>query len=107
MITLKKFEEKYKEKGGMKKLGQLRALYFRTEYIAKHFGVTAGIVRQWMWNFFGGEYDPRPDIKDATIAGMFEFALHNTKEEVSFAFGGTEYYPELLKLIKERKVYED
>ena len=104
-MTIQKFEEKYKDKGGIEKLTEMRALLFSQRHIANHFGVTRDRVRQWTIQFFGRTYDPRPEKKDAIIASMFEFAQHNSFAEFRFAFLRNEYYKETLKICKDRKIY--
>lgn len=101
-----KFKEKYKDKGGMNKLTELRSLFFGQKYIAKHFGVSQESVRNWMLGFFGRDYDPREDRKDAIILSMIEFARHNSITDFDFAYKGTQYYKEVLEKCNKLKIYD-
>jgi len=60
-MNLKQFEKKYSKVGGMNKLIEMRALLMPLKNIAETFGVSRERVRQWMLEFFGEKYDPRPD----------------------------------------------
>ena len=102
-MNIKDFESKYVEKGGIKKLAEFRSLFFGLDYIAKHYGVSKERVRQWMKYFFGSVYDPREDRKDAIVASMIDFANNHTPEEFRFAFKGTVYYDEAMKLLNNEK----
>jgi len=105
-MTVKEFDEKYGLKGGITKLTELRSLFYTQEYIAAHFSVTRERVRQWMLEFFGSAYDPRPDRREMIIASMVDFAKTNPKEEFDFAFKGTEYYKEVLEKCKQERIYD-
>jgi len=104
-MQVKKFEEKYGTKGGIQKLTELRSLFFTQDYIAKQFGVSKERVRQWMLEFFGSRYDPRPDREEAVIANMIEFARNNPLEEFNSAFRGTEYYKKVLAECNNLEIY--
>lgn len=104
-MTIEKFQNIYIKKGGIAKLTELRSLFYTQKYIAKHFRVSGERVRQWMLEFFGSKYDPRPDRKEAIILNMIDFARHNNKKDFDFAFRGTEYYREVLEKCKEQKIY--
>lgn len=106
-LSVKTFEERYKQLGGLKKLTELRALHCRRSYISNHFKVSQGTVRMWMRKFFGDTNDLKDERHEAIIESMYQFATNNGKEEVILAFGGTKHYPALNKLIKERKLYEN
>lgn len=104
-MTVKEFEDKYKEKGGMQKLTELRSLFYNQKYIATHFGVSRERVRQWMVEFFGSAYDPRMDRKEMIINSMVEFAHNNPKKDFDAAFRGTEYYKEALEKCNKENLY--
>ncbi len=99
-MNIKSFEEKYKEKGGLKKLAELRSLFTPQKTIARHFGVSQERVRQWMLQFFGTSYDPREDRRKVAMESMIEFYHQNSMEEFRSAFRGTAYYKDVLKIIK-------
>lgn len=105
-MNTSKFESKYKEKGGLQKLTELRSLFFSQKYIANHFGVTFARVRQWMIIFFGREYDPREDRREAIVSSMVEFARHNGYPDFKFVYKGTPYYKEVLDLCRAQNIYE-
>ncbi len=105
-MNVKEFESKYQDRGGIEKLTELRSLFFAQKYIAKHFGVSPERVGQWTLELFGTRYDPRPERKEAIIASMLDFAMHNPKEDFDFAFKGTQYYKEVLEDLETRKIYE-
>lgn len=91
-MMLKTFNKEYKKKGGMIMLNEMRALKNTQDSIANHFGVTKERVRQWLLEFFGKEYDPRYDRRNAIIESMIDFSEHRTKEEFEMAFKSSEYY---------------
>ncbi len=62
-MDIKEFDKKYAEVGGIKELSEMRALLMPQASIAKRFGVSKERVRQWMLEFFGRKYDPRPARK--------------------------------------------
>ena len=105
-MTVKEFEVKYGDKGGIQKLSELRSLFANQGYIASHFGVSRERVRQWMLEFFGNSYDPRMDRKEVLVAGMVEFAKNNPKKDFRIAFSNTEYYREALEMCINKKIYE-
>jgi hypothetical protein len=101
-----KFEKKYREKGGINKLTELRSLLFSHDYIANHFGVSRARVSDWMKLFFGKDYDPREDRKEAIISSMIEFAKNNSFPLFRYSYRGTPYYKEVLEKCYELKIYE-
>ena len=113
MLDLEKFEEKYKDKGGIRMLARLSSLLFTREYIANHFGVSKPRVGQWMKDGFGYDYDPRPDRRKVIMDNMVEFARHNPKDRFDFAFGKNggknmqllDYYKEALERCHKEKIY--
>ena len=104
-MLIKQFQKKYGDRGGMTKLTELRSLYYSQQYIAGYFGVTRERIRQWMLEFFGSPYDPRPDRVEAIIANMVEFAKNNSMEDFTRAFINSEYYDKALEVIKKEKIY--
>lgn len=55
------FDNKYKSKGGIKQLKKMMDDLCTLEQIGKHFGVVGkDRVRQWIRDYFGVTYDPRP-----------------------------------------------
>ena len=105
-MNTKTFEKKYGNKGGISKLTELRSFFLSQKYIANVFGVSQQRVKQWMKIFFGQEYDPREDRRDAIMASMIEFASHNSFPDFRFAYRGTQYYEEILKECIKLKIYE-
>lgn len=105
-MKVEKFEKLYKQEGGMSKLTELRALFYTHEYIADVFKVSPFTIAGWMKDFFGSNYDPRPDRREAVMANMVEFARMHTKENFDFAFRGTEYYREVLSRCKQEGIYD-
>lgn len=104
-MVVKEFEDKYKSKGGMKKLTEFRSLLVSQDQIATHFGVGKQRVRQWMLEFFGAVYDARPDRRDAIINSMVDFAMMNPPSEFDAAYKNSPYYKEALKKIKSNKTH--
>jgi hypothetical protein len=104
-MNVKDFETKYKDKGGMLKLTEMRSLAFSAGYIAEHFNVTTERVKQWMLEFFGSVYDVKDEQAEATKKGMIEFAKNNEISEFRRAFRRTPYYKEVLSELKKKKVY--
>lgn len=96
-MMVKDFNKEYKKKGGMMMLNEMRALKQTQDTIANHFGVTKERVRQWLLEFFGKEYDPRYDRRNAIIESMVDFSEHRTAEEFHEAFKNSEYYEMALK----------
>ena len=103
-MIVKEFEEKYKDKGGIVKLTEMRSLAETQQSIAEHFGVSKERVRHWMYEFFGSQYDARSDRKQSIIEGMIDFGMINGLDEFNSAFKGisTYYKDALVRLIKER-----
>lgn len=104
-MNVTQFEEKYKEKGGVNRLTEMRALMFTQKYIAKHFDVSIERVRQWMIEFFGSVYDPRPDRRTIIIQNMVDFRKNNPQEEFDLAFKKTQYYKEAIEK-SNKEIYD-
>ena len=105
MIDVIAFEEKYKDKGGIAKLSEMRATLWSQNDMAAHFGVSKTRLNQWLKQFFGENYDKRNERKEAIIASMFDFADNNSREHFELAFKDkTTYYKTVLfKLMSEQK----
>ena len=88
-MIVKDFETRYGRFGGMKKLTEMRSLYYTKKYIADHFEVSQERVRQWMLIFFGVPYEPQPERREAVCANMVEFAQNNSFEDFRRAFRGS------------------
>lgn len=101
------FQLKYRDKGGVAKLTELRSLFYSQNYIAKHFGVTSKRVKQWMVEFFGNTYDPRSDREEAIISNMVEFARNNSRKDFNKAFVNSSYYQRALQEISKEKIYDN
>jgi len=104
-MNVKDFENKYREKGGIKKLTEMHSLSFSAGYIAKHFCVSKERVRQWRLEFFGSIYDDRDAKREAIKTGMIEFAKNNEFTEFRMAFRRSPYYKKVLKELNKRKIY--
>ena len=104
-MNIEEFNKKYMNQGGFNQLTEMRALCFRTVYIAKHFDVSADTVRVWMNQYFGLTADPRQGRKAEIIKAMVEFSRFNHKDQFDFAYRGTEYYKEALQESKDKGIY--
>lgn len=106
-MTIEEFNQKYSYAGGFEMLTEMRALCFRTVYIAKHFSVSADTVRVWMNEYFGLAKDPREGRRAGIIAAMVEFARLHQKSEFDLAYKGTSYYKDALSECRKENVYVD
>lgn len=105
-MTVKEFNDKYKaDYGGIVQLTEMRALMLPLEQIATYFGVTKERVRQWMEEFFGLPYDPRPLRRREIVSSMVDFARNNTLDEFSRAYSGTDYYGEAYDRAVDLDIY--
>ena len=102
-MKIKKFNEEYKNNGGIYALTEMTAFLNTQDSIAKHFGVVKERIRQWNKEFFGETYDPRYERRDLIIERMIQFYNKNTIEEFKEAYSGTEYYKEVLKTVMKNK----
>lgn len=66
-MTIKQFNKKYKDQGGIKQLSKMREELETLKEIAKHFNVCVERIRQWTVEFFGEIYDPRYERRKRTI----------------------------------------
>lgn len=80
------FNERYKDKGGIGKLNEFRALLFTHSYIGNHFGVDRQRVKQWMEELYDKSYDPRKSRREAIVESMIDFAKVHTEQEFRNAF---------------------
>lgn len=101
-MTIKEFENKYKDKGGLLKLTELTSLLCTQEYIAKQFGVSKESIRLWIPEIFGYNYDPRKGRETAIKIGMLNFGRKNAKKEFTLAFKGSPYYKEVKNLLEKK-----
>lgn len=104
-MNVKGFEKKYGDKGGMKRLTELRSLMYTQSYIAKEFGVSREAVRLWFVKFFGKEYDAREDRKNAIVENMVDFARHNVFHDFKSSFHQGEYYKQALDRCYQLEIY--
>ena len=102
-MLITKFQNKYQDKGGIAKLTEMRALFYKQDFIAKHFGVSRPRVRQWMLDFFLSVYDPRSDRETVVIENMVEFANNNGLEDFKKAFRKSDYYDKALQIINKEQ----
>lgn len=105
-MDVQEFESKYKPKGGLTKLTELRSMHFSNKYIAHHFGVSDNRVRSWMRYFFKDEYNHIQSLRDEVINNMMQFAHNHSKTEFDFAFKHTKYYKEALQRCYNEKIYD-
>lgn len=105
-MTVKEFELKYRNKGGIAKLTELRSFFYSHTYIATHFGVGRNLIRVWMKELFGTTYDPRPDRAETIISNMVSFARNNNKDDFRRAFRSTTYYIKALEECVNQGIYE-
>ena len=106
-MTIKEFQKKYTDNGGIVTLTEMRSLFYTQNYIAKHFGVTLATVRLWMLEFFGTPYDPRPDRGEAIVANMVAFAKNNPIEDFKQAFKRSDYFDRALEEVAKQNIYGD
>jgi hypothetical protein len=104
-MKVEEFEIQYKDKGGLVKLSEMRALMKTRKEIADHFGVVPWTVSKWTEKYFGEQIDARTDRKEAMIASMVDFARLHDIRDFYFVFHGTEYYEEALSKCKEENLY--
>ncbi len=113
-MNVREFDEKYKKFGGIKTLTKMRGTLATQEAIAIAYRVSKERVRQWMLEFFGDVYDPRPERKESIIQSMIDFAKMNPYEDFKYAYLPKDssdkellhYYEETLKRCKEEKIYD-
>ena len=82
-MTIKHFESKYAEKGGFKKLVEMRENLSTLKQVSFEFSVSIERVRQWMKELFGIAYDPRMERKRKRIEAakrmIEQYGLEETK----------------------------
>ena len=66
-MTIKEFNKKYNQLGGIKQLSNMKANFDTLKEISEYFGVSKERVRQWMIELFGEKYDTRYDRRDKRI----------------------------------------
>lgn len=103
-MKIEKFNEKYKEAGGIPKLTEMFSMFVTKEYIAKNFGVSKERVKNWHKEFFKTNYDPRKQRRELIISKMVEFGLKNGVEEFIVAYQGKtkDYRHEAIRRINEK-----
>lgn len=69
-MTIKDFNNKYTENGGIKQLSDMRENLVTLKDISEHFDVSIERVRQWMIDFFEERYDPRYERRKRTIEAI-------------------------------------
>lgn len=106
-MTSEEFNEKYKDKGGIAKLNELRALMFTHKYIGDHFGVSKERAKQWIVHLFGESYDPRVIRRERIIDSMIDFAnLHSESELIeAFCFANNEWVLQAIAEAHQRGIY--
>lgn len=104
IMTIKEFNDKYKELGGVKLLNQFRAELKSAEFIGNHFGVGKESVQQWFEEFFGERYDPRATRKQRRLELMLESAPKMTRTNWEDAFHYESNTDEALALIALRGI---
>lgn len=105
-MKIQRFETEYGDKGGIRKLTEMRAMMYKLTAIGSHFGVGRDTVSNWTKRFFGDKHDARFDRKAAVMNSMIDFAKNNPYRDFIFAYEGTEYYNEVLQKCKEQKIYD-
>lgn len=69
-MTIKEFDKKYKEQGGIKQLSMMKDNFETLKKISECFKVSKERVRQWMIIFFGEKYDPRYERRENKIKAI-------------------------------------
>lgn len=107
-MDIKLFNETYKEKGGIAKLNEMKALLLTTKFISDHFGVSKERVKQWFNEIWKEPYDPRPTRRQLIIESMIAFAKANTESEFyhAFRYHNEDYFICALVEIYQRNIYK-
>lgn len=107
-MDVKLFNEKYKDKGGIGKLNEFRALLFTHAYIGEHFGVDKQRAKQWIQELYGENYDPRETRREAIIKSMIDFAKNNSEEmfDEAFCMSNEEYALQAKTEARQRGLFE-
>ena len=108
-LTIEKFSEKYKDKGGFVKLNELIKELKTQDQIAQHFSVTRYTIRSWSKAFFGKIYDPRLGRRGMHIEAILDFMKTHSKEESEQTFKNTnrDYYNEALFLAEKQELWSE
>ena len=107
-MDIKLFNDTYKEKGGIAKLNEMKALLLTTEFISDHFGVSKERVKQWFNEMWKEPYDPRPARRELIIKSMIDFAKANTESEFhsAFRYHNEDYFTFALAECFQRGIYK-
>lgn len=103
-MTIKEFNDKFKEKGGIRALAHMMSEFETRKHIAYHFGVTPERVSHWAKEFYGKRYDPRITRKQMRLDFMLVCAPMMTKEQFMEAFYYDANIDECLAQIEIRKI---
>lgn len=87
-MTIKQFNKKYKEQGGIKQLSNMRENLETLRSISGFFNVSSERVRQWMVEFFGEKYDPRCERRKKTIKAIKELIEKHGVEKTRALYPG-------------------
>lgn len=80
-MTVKEFNVKYQEKGGIIQLTNMRDNYATLLHIGTHFGVSKECIRLWMIDMFGIPYDPKIKRREKKVASLRELIrIHGLKK---------------------------
>jgi hypothetical protein len=107
-ITLDSFDLKYNDRGGFKKLSELQALKCTVKTISDHFEVDRSTASMWLRRFFGENYDPRKERKEAFIQSMVEFSKTHTILDfwITYNRKSGDYVKEALRRCVEQNIYK-
>jgi hypothetical protein len=102
-MNVEKFNKKFAEKGGFKKLSEMRTMNIRVAEIASYFGISKFSVNKYMVKLFGVKYDPRQARRESIINDMVSFLqLHPREQFESTYFDRSKSYRrEAIKRFKE------
>lgn len=109
MITIERFNEKYKHYGGYAKLNEMMHDLKTQEDICKQFKVGRMTVRGWTKRIFGQTYDPRAARRKRRVKYIYDYmkkhSLYASKE--MFKYENQDYFREALNLAKREGIYPE
>jgi len=87
-MTIKRFNEKYKDSGGIKQLSDMRDNFNTLKQISEQFKVSKERVRQWMVIFFEEKYDPRYERRKNKINAIRKLIENHGIEKTQALYPG-------------------
>ena len=85
-MTITEFNKKYKLKGGIKQLFDMREDLATLKEISEHFGISRERIRQLMVDLFKENYDPRYERREKTIRAIKNLIVNYGVEKVQVLY---------------------